>query len=88
MNCGFQCRENCGACCVVPSISSSIPGMPNGKLAGEPCVQLDNQHRCLLFGKTSRPTVCVRLQPNQEMCGNNRQDAVDYLQNLEKQTQP
>ncbi|WP_429347626.1 hypothetical protein [Paraburkholderia sp. Clong3] len=25
------CRPDCGACCIAPSISSPIPGMPNGK---------------------------------------------------------
>ena len=35
------CRAGCGACCIAPSISSPIPGMPNGKPAGVRCVQLD-----------------------------------------------
>ncbi len=26
-----SCRPGCGACCTAPSISSPIPGMPNGK---------------------------------------------------------
>jgi hypothetical protein len=29
---GMDCRPQCGACCVAPSISSPIPGMPHGKL--------------------------------------------------------
>jgi hypothetical protein len=28
------CRPDCGACCIAPSISSPIPGMPHGKPAG------------------------------------------------------
>ena len=28
----------CGACCIAPSISSAIPGMPDGKPAGVRCV--------------------------------------------------
>lgn len=27
----MQCRDACGACCIAPSISSPIPGMPEGK---------------------------------------------------------
>ena len=30
----MNCREGCGACCIAPSISSPIPGMPHGKPAG------------------------------------------------------
>jgi Fe-S-cluster containining protein len=37
----LKCRDLCGACCIAPSISSSIPGMPNGKPAGVVCVHLD-----------------------------------------------
>ncbi|MGR5456700.1 YkgJ family cysteine cluster protein, partial [Vibrio alfacsensis] len=30
----MDCRLGCGACCIAPSISSPIPGMPNGKPSG------------------------------------------------------
>ena len=36
----MECRIGCGACCIAPSISSPIPGMPDGKPAGVRCVQL------------------------------------------------
>jgi len=88
MNNHFQCRENCGACCIAPSISSPLPNMPNGKPAGTACVHLDNRARCLLFGQESRPSVCGSLKPCYEMCGNNRQEAFSYLQNLETSTCP
>ncbi|MBF7801077.1 YkgJ family cysteine cluster protein, partial [Klebsiella pneumoniae] len=29
----MECRTDCGACCIAPSISSPIPGMPQGKPA-------------------------------------------------------
>ncbi|MCF5019628.1 YkgJ family cysteine cluster protein, partial [Pseudomonas lactis] len=29
----MKCREGCGACCIAPSISSPLPGMPQGKPA-------------------------------------------------------
>jgi len=40
-----------------------IPGMPQGKPAGVPCVQLDARLRCRLFGQPERPVVCRSLQP-------------------------
>jgi Fe-S-cluster containining protein len=27
----MDCRVGCGACCIAPSISSPLPGMPRGK---------------------------------------------------------
>lgn len=45
----MECRPDCGACCTAPSISSPIPGMPDGKPANTPCVQLDERLRCKLF---------------------------------------
>ncbi|WP_294953768.1 YkgJ family cysteine cluster protein [uncultured Gilliamella sp.] len=82
----FKCRENCGACCIAPSISSAIPGMPNGKPAGVACIHLDEDFHCRLFRQSSRPSVCGRLKPCFEMCGNCRQQALDYLSQLEQLT--
>jgi Fe-S-cluster containining protein len=36
----MECREHCGACCIAPSISSPIPGMPRGKPGGVRCIHL------------------------------------------------
>ena len=36
----MECRTDCGACCIAPSISSPIPGMPQGKPAGDNAVIL------------------------------------------------
>lgn len=80
------CRPDCGACCTAPSISSAIPGMPNGKPAGVRCVQLDEANRCRIFGRPERPSVCASLQPEQEMCGATRDDAMIYLTTLERMT--
>jgi Fe-S-cluster containining protein len=82
------CREHCGACCIAPSISSPIPGMPHGKPAGIPCVQLLPDYRCALFGQPERPAVCVRLQPMPMMCGANRNEALNFLEELERATLP
>ena len=65
----MDCRVGCGACCVVPSISSAIPGMPHGKPAGVRCAQLTSDNRCQIFGHPDRPGVCLSLQPSLEMCG-------------------
>ncbi|ADU69955.1 YkgJ family cysteine cluster protein [Pantoea sp. At-9b] len=82
------CRDQCGACCTAPSISSPIPGMPNGKPANTPCVQLDAQQRCKIFGSPLRPTVCAGLQPSVEMCRSSRAEAMIYLLKLEADTAP
>jgi len=84
----FDCRSRCGACCIAPSITSPIPGMPQGKPAGMACVQLDDQLRCKLFGKPERPAFCVSLRPSMEMCGNDRGEALAYLTRLETATRP
>ncbi|KDN10513.1 MULTISPECIES: YkgJ family cysteine cluster protein [unclassified Gilliamella] len=82
----LQCRKNCGACCIAPSISSAIPDMPKGKPAGIACIHLDNNYQCKLFFHPSRPTVCGRLKPCIKMCGNNRSQALNYLTQLEQLT--
>ncbi|HKE47901.1 MAG TPA: YkgJ family cysteine cluster protein [Rhodanobacteraceae bacterium] len=84
----MDCRVRCGACCIAPSISSPIPGMPNGKPAGVRCVQLTDDNRCKLFGQPARPAVCVRLRPSLAMCGNDREYAMAMLMRLEVATLP
>jgi Fe-S-cluster containining protein len=84
----FDCRPGCGACCIAPSISSAIPGMPQGKPAGVRCIQLDNANRCRIFGRTERPAVCSGLRPAMEMCGDRQMHAMFYLSHLEKLTAP
>jgi Fe-S-cluster containining protein len=84
----MDCRAGCGACCIAPSISSPIPGMPEGKPAGVPCVQLDEALRCRLFGRPERPAVCVALRPEPLMCGTSRAAALAFLAALEAATTP
>lgn len=62
--------------------------MPAGKPAGVPCVQLDAQLRCRLFGRPERPAVCGSLQPVAEMCGTDRTHALHWLSTLESATTP
>lgn len=80
------CRRGCGACCIAPSISSPIPGMPDGKPAGVRCIQLDEHNDCRLFGQPERPEVCRRLRPTASMCGRDRDEALFYLSSLETAT--
>ena len=62
--------------------------MPQGKPAGIPCVQLDGQLRCRLFGKPERPAFCASLRPSMEMCGKDRSQALAFLSQLESATTP
>ena len=84
----MECRTGCAACCIAPSISSPLPGMADGKPAGVPCPQLDEQLRCRLFADPRRPAVCASLQPTLSMCGSSREQALTYLIQLEAATAP
>ena len=84
----MDCRIGCGACCIAPSISSALPGMPNGKPAGVRCIHLTRDNRCKLFGKSERPDVCNKLQPSEEMCGCSTREAFIRLASLERATSP
>ncbi|NTV89633.1 MAG: YkgJ family cysteine cluster protein [Clostridiales bacterium] len=84
----MECNKGCAACCIYVSISSPIPGMPDGKPFGVRCVQLDRDNLCLLFGKPERPAVCLSLQPSDEMCGKDAGHSAEYLTMLEILTCP
>ncbi|MEN5061511.1 YkgJ family cysteine cluster protein [Luteimonas sp. TWI1416] len=84
----MECRPACAACCIAPSITSPIPGMPDGKPAGVACVQLDESLRCRLFGRPERPAFCSSLRPAQDMCGGSRDAAFALLEHLERATAP
>lgn len=83
----MQCRPNCGACCIAPSINSPIPGMPNGKPAGVRCIQLDEQNSCRIFGEPGRPALCDQFKADPEVCGDNREQALELIRWLEESTQ-
>ena len=79
----FQLRES--------SISALIPPRPQGKPAGVPCVQLDEQMRCKVFGQPERPAMCGQLQASVEMCGDVADGGVHaraWLMRLEELTRP
>ncbi|QYJ71515.1 YkgJ family cysteine cluster protein [Shewanella sp. FJAT-51649] len=82
----MNCRLGCGACCIAPSISSGIPGMPNGKATGERCVQLSDDNLCLIFGSPDRPAVCSDFEASLDVCGDSNEEALWLITNLESQT--
>jgi len=84
----MQCREACGACCVAPAISQPYYGMPRGKPAGETCVHLDQNRRCLLFNDPRRPQCCNQFLAEPSVCGDSREQALDILAALEESTRP
>jgi uncharacterized protein len=84
----YACRTGCGACCIALSISSPIPGMPQGKPAGVRCLQLTPDNRCAIFGDPARPRVCASLRPEPAMCGNSSAQALVRIAALEAATAP
>ena len=84
----MHCRPGCGACCIAPSITTPLPGMPHGKPAGVRCAQLDDAMRCRVFGRPERPAFCDGLRPSVEMCGESSEQAIAWLDRLERSTAP
>jgi hypothetical protein len=84
----LPCRPGCGACCIAPSITSPIPGMPGGKRGGVRCVQLTSDLRCALYRRPERPAVCLSLRPTAGMCGRTASEAMRILTELEIATGP
>ncbi|MCB0353181.1 MAG: YkgJ family cysteine cluster protein [Bdellovibrionales bacterium] len=85
----MECRPKCGACCIAPSISSPLPGMPKGKPAGVPCINLDQAtFSCRIWGTDEFPDVCANFKPSSENCGTNREEALVSLTLFEVQTDP
>lgn len=82
----MECRAGCGACCIAPSISSPIPGLPNGKAAGERCPHLTAEFLCALFGRPERPAVCSAFAAADYVCGSNREEAIRLIGWLEQAT--
>jgi uncharacterized protein len=82
----LDCRAGCGACCIAPSISSPIPGMPNGKPAGVRCIHLTPDYLCGIFTDPARPAVCEQFQADIAVCGGCREDALRLLDWLEQAT--
>lgn len=80
----MECRRGCGACCIAPSISSPIPGMPEGKPAGIRCIHLTEDMRCAIFNDPGRPKVCSDFKAEELVCGSSGREAMKILEDLEK----
>jgi hypothetical protein len=80
----MDCREFCGACCIAPSITATIPGMENGKPAGVRCIHLTEDYKCNIFHSPDRPDVCAGFMPEHEFCGCSQDEAMMILTELEK----
>lgn len=78
----MECHDGCGECCIILSISSPIPGMPDGKEAGVRCIHLLDNRKCALFGKPERPKVCSAFLAEPLFCGNNGNEAKKILSSL------
>ena len=78
----MNCRENCGACCIALSISSSIPGMPDGKKAGVRCINLKDDYRCAVYNDPGYPKVCSDFNAEPAFCGSSHEEAMKILESL------
>ncbi|PLX20824.1 MAG: hypothetical protein C0597_03830 [Marinilabiliales bacterium] len=79
----MECRSGCAACCIYPSISSFIPGMPDGKPAGTACIHLADDFSCKIFNSPNRPKVCSGFQPEKIFCGESAVEAYEIIASLE-----
>jgi hypothetical protein len=84
----MDCRPGCAACCIAPSISSPLPGMPDGKPAGARCVNLDEKGLCRVWGTPQYPEVCRKFAPQRWVCGDTAEEALRLIAQLEKDTRP
>ncbi|WP_081909838.1 YkgJ family cysteine cluster protein [Pseudidiomarina atlantica] len=82
----MDCRVGCGACCIAPSITSPIPGMPAGKPAGIRCIHLTENNLCGIFMHPDRPQVCADFTASRDVCGYDRAEALILLTRLEQET--
>lgn len=82
------CRAGCAACCIAISISSPLPGMPNGKPAGVRCVNLDDANNCTIHNTKLYPAICRSFPTDKEMCGTTNEYAYKYIEEMENTTKP
>ena len=60
--------------------------MPDGKPAGVRCAQLSVDDRCRLFESPLRSQVCIGFRPAPDTCGESREEAMEMLGRLERET--
>ncbi len=84
----MECRKDCGACCIAPSINSPLPNMPHGKPAGVRCANLSKDNLCKIFGDPERPQLCDGFKAGPDVCGASREEALQLIALLEAETAP
>jgi uncharacterized protein len=84
----MECRSRCGACCIALSISSPIPGMPDGKPVGIRCIHLAEDYRCAIYSHPLRPKSCAGFKAEPEFCGSDRDEALRILYSLSEDPHP
>ncbi len=57
--------------------------MPEGKPAGQRCIQLTEDLRCSIFNHPDRPKVCSAFKAEDIICGDCRDEAFRLLGQLE-----
>ncbi len=60
--------------------------MPNGKKAGERCINLSDDNLCKIFGRKDRPEVCENFKASKDSCGATNQQATEIIAYWEKVT--
>jgi uncharacterized protein len=80
----MECRSDCGACCIALSISSPIPGMPDGKPSGVRCIHLLDNYKCAIYNDPGKPKVCTDFKAEPEFCGTSREEAMKILGSLSR----
>jgi uncharacterized protein len=80
----MECRKGCAACCIALSISSPIPGLPDGKPAGIRCIHLLDNYKCAIYSSIEKPKVCDDFKAEPQFCGENSEEAMNILSSLSK----
>lgn len=62
--------------------------MPDGKPAGVRCAHLGEDASCALWGRPERPKLCADFAAEPDICGTDRDDALQRLTLLERSTDP
>lgn len=62
--------------------------MPNGKPAGVRCLHLNEDYLCEIFTSPERPDLCDEFKASTDVCGANREQAMQLISILEIETSP
>jgi hypothetical protein len=85
----MECRANCGACCIAPTITSEMPNMPDGKPSGIACINLNSDTlKCNIWGTAEYPKFCGAYQACESVCGSSKAEAMINIYYLDEVTRP